>query len=84
MSEFANSIYLDCTATIACSECGDQEDAHGDTDGEALRNLERTLKQSGWQCFDDLAYCPRCARKREEAEESAKAKPQKRKRKVSS
>jgi hypothetical protein len=78
MSEFTDCIYIDCTASVSCSECGDMDDAHGDTDGEAIRNLDRSLTQAGWKCYDGLAYCPRCIRAKEAAEEAIKAKPRKR------
>jgi hypothetical protein len=81
VSEFIDAIYIDCTATVCCSECGDQDDAHGDTDGEAIRNLDRNLKQAGWKCYDGLAYCPRCIRAKEEAEEAVAAKATRRGRK---
>ncbi len=64
---------IDCAATVCCSQCGQQEDAHGESEGEAIRNLERTLEREHWVCYDALAYCPKCARKKEEELEQAEA-----------
>lgn len=72
MSEFAAAgcIYIQCTASVTCCQCGDVDDATGDTEGEAVRNLDRSLTREGWKCYDDLAYCPRCIREKEAAEEA--------------
>jgi len=79
MSEFSDAIYMNCNASVVCSVCGDVSDANGDTEGEAVRQLERHLEQDGWECFDGLVYCRSCLRKKEEEEAAKKAKRGRRK-----
>ena len=66
MSEFSDAIYLNCNASVVCSVCGDVSDANGDTEGEAVRQLEKHLEKDGWECYDALVYCRDCLRKKEE------------------
>ncbi len=77
MSDFSRCIYVECTASVVCAECGNIEDANGGGEGEAERQLEHILERNGWECIDGEPYCPDCIRKRKEA-----AKPRRRGRKA--
>ena len=62
MSAFADFIVMDCKAEIACAGCGAVQSASSETEGEAVRQLDRLLERDGWRELQGKPCCPKCVR----------------------
>jgi len=62
MSAFADFIVMDCKAGIACAGCGTVQSVSSETEGEAVRQLDRFLERDGWRELQGKPCCPKCVR----------------------
>lgn len=60
---YADFILCECTATVECCRCAMAETKSGETEGEAVRLLEKTLERTGWRDTGGKLYCPQCVLK---------------------